>query len=291
MIEGMTGFGRATAGKPPFRWTVEIRSLNHRFFDFSVRLPNSFSVWEADLEKLIGAHLKRGKVTMSASLLNEKTIGERLTLDETKLDFYVRTFKRIAKRYRLGGELGIREFIHLPNLFTADKKDVSHRYWAGLKAATQEAFRKLQQMRLSEGRTISKDLLGRAGKISCAVQTIERVSKKSPSAYHEGLLKRIQALDEKIKLDPDRLAREVAFLAERSDITEEVVRAKHHLESFTKSLGGNGEAGKKLEFIVQEIHREVNTIASKAQNFGISDEVVRVKSELEKIREQIQNIV
>src|SRR3989338_2247254 len=104
MIEGMTGCGRATAGKPPFRWTVEIRSLNHRFFDFSVRLPNAFSGWEADIQKIVQSRLKRGKVTVNASLASDRTTDEKVFLDEAKLDFYIRTFKRIARRYHLQGD-------------------------------------------------------------------------------------------------------------------------------------------------------------------------------------------
>ncbi len=291
MIEGMTGFGRASVGTGAFRWTVEIRSLNHRFLDFSVRLPNTFSAWEADIQKLVQSRLKRGKITVSTSLANERANGERMVLDEAKLDFYVRTFKRIARKYHLQDGIGIREFVALPNLFAVEKKEVSGQYWQGLKKAVQEALEKLLKMRLAEGHALSKDLSGRIVKIRRAVNVIERSAKRSIVDYQTNLEKRIQSLDERIKIDPDRLAREVVMQAERSDITEEIVRARHHFDSFIKSLHSNEEAGKKLDFITQEIHREVNTITSKAQNFKISNEVVQIKSELEKIREQIQNIV
>jgi uncharacterized protein (TIGR00255 family) len=248
-------------------------------------------VWEVDVQKIVQSRLKRGKITLSASLSGEKPTAERLLLDDAKLAFYMRTFKRIAKRYRLEGRIGIREAISLPNLFTVERKEISSRYWVDLKKAVQEALGKLNGMRLAEGWTIARDLTTRAGKISKSLSAIRKEAQKFPARYREQLSARIQALDERIKLDPDRLAREVAFQAERCDITEEIVRAVHHMESFVKSLGGNGETGKKLDFIVQEIQREVNTTASKAQNTRISDEVVRIKSELEKIREQIQNIV
>lgn len=291
MIEGMTGFGRSSAGKSGCRWTVEIRSLNHRFFDFSARLPTSFSLWEADLQKLLQSRLKRGKISLSALLSTDKTNGEKVVLDETKLDFYMRTLKKVAKRYRLDHQISVRDFLSLPNLFTVEKKEVSTDYWKSLKSATEEAMDRLLRMRIHEGKTLAKDLLNRVKKIGKSIKLIETVSKQSLQDYRKKLKDRLEGLDEKIKVDPDRLAKEVVFQAERSDITEEIVRAKHHLDSFSKTLQENGEAGKKLDFTVQELNREVNTIASKAQNFKISNEVVRVKSELEKIREQIQNIV
>ena len=291
MIEGMTGFGRAQAGTGLYRWTVEIRSLNSRFFDFSIRLPNTFSVWESDIQKLVQSKLKRGKVTISASLANDKTPSERLVLDEVKMDFYVKSLKKAAKRYGLEGAIGIREFIGLPNLFTVEKKDSSEQYWKTLKAAVESAFRKLLEMRTQEGRALAKDLVMRAKKMKRSLTLIEGFVQKSVEHYKTQFEKRVNELTAGSRLDPERLAIEVAIQAERSDITEEIVRAKHHLDSFLKTVASEGEAGKKLEFIAQEIHREVNTIASKAQDFHISDEVVLVKSELEKIREQIQNIV
>ncbi len=292
MIEGMTGFGRAQAGSGLYHWTVEIRSLNSRFFDFSIRLPNTFSVLESDIQKIIQPKLKRGKVTVSASLTNDKSpAAERLVLDHAKMDFYVKTLKKAAKRYGLTGVIGVRELISLPNLFTVEKKDNSELYWKPLKAAVEDAFKKLLQMRVAEGRSLAKDLTMRAQKIKSSLAVIEKVIPKSIEDYRAQFEKKINELANNVKLDPERVAIEVAIQAERADITEEIVRAKHHLDSLLGTIQTGGEAGKKLEFIAQEIHREVNTIASKAQDFRISDEAVRMKSELEKIREQIQNIV
>ncbi|MBI4387652.1 MAG: YicC family protein [Candidatus Omnitrophica bacterium] len=291
MIEGMTGFGRATAGVGSYRWTVEIRSINHRFLDCSIRLPGTFSSFEADIQKMVEACIRRGKVTVNATLANEKTSGEKLKVDLEKLKFYLKTLKTIARRHHLQGQVGIRELMMLPNLFTVEKRDFSKRYQAILKEAAQNAIKKLLTMRVIEGRLIAKDLSKRIHQIKTALHTIEARCEGSPARYQEQLTKKLESLVENLKLDPDRLAREVALQAERSDITEELVRAKHHVDSLLKAILGNGEAGRKLEFIVQEIQREVNTMSAKAQDFHISTDVVRIKSELEKIREQIQNIV
>ncbi len=291
MIEGMTGFGRATAGNGPYRWTIEIRSLNHRFLDSSVRLPGAFSGWEADIQKILEAQIKRGKVTISASLANDKASGEKLKVDQEKLKFYLQTLKSLARRYHLPGQIGIRELMMLPNLFTVEKRDLSEHYQVALKKAVLEAVKKLLAMRRAEGCLIAKDLSKRAQKITKTLKEIEKRSGGVASRYRERLESRLQSVAENLKLDPDRLTREAAIQAERSDVTEELVRAKHHVASLLKSIQGNGEAGRRLEFIVQEIQREVNTMTSKAQDFQISEQVVRIKSELEKIREQIQNIV
>ncbi|PIQ86064.1 MAG: YicC family protein [Candidatus Omnitrophica bacterium CG11_big_fil_rev_8_21_14_0_20_45_26] len=291
MIEGMTGFGRATTGKGVYRWTVELRSVNHRFFDFSARLPNQFSAWESDIQKLIQPKLKRGRVMFSATLSNGKSLSEKLVLDESKLGFYVRTFRKIAKRHHLSDHLELRDLITMPNLFTVERQDNPTRHWHFLKTAVTQALTQMLRMRQVEGKALARDLIKRVRLVERAVSKIEKTAKESRTHLSKQFQEKVNKISEKVKLDPERLAREVAILAERADITEEIVRARHHIASLLKSLQGTGEAGKKLDFMLQEMNREVNTIASKAQNFPIASEVVSIKSELEKIREQVQNIV
>lgn len=291
MIESMTGYGRGTAGKGFCRWTVEIRSLNHRFFDFSARLPNAFSAFEAEVQKLVQSCLKRGKIILSASLSDERPLSERLILDEEKSDIYFKTLKKIARRYGLRDHIELKDFIALPNLFSVEKKDASSRYWSGLKKAVEEALAKLRAMRLAEGRQLVRDFVKRADIIRKGLEEIEKLSEGQAASYKDMLQKRIKALQAGSEADEDRIAREVVFFADRSDVTEELVRAKHHVGSFVSFLSAKGETGKKLDFVLQELQREVNTIASKAQNVAVSNKVIQIKSELEKVREQLQNIV
>lgn len=291
MIESMTGFGRATIGNRTCSWTVEIRSLNHRFLDFSVRLPSAFSGWEADIQKIVQSQLKRGKITVSTTFATEREIHEKIVFDEEKLGLYLKTFRKVSKKYGLRDDLGMREVINLPNIFLVEKPDASSHYWEVLKRAIDQAVKKLLVMRTHEGRSIARDLTGRIKKIKTSFSKIEAFAVTMPEIYRDLLTKRIQDLAKDIAVEQDRLAREVAFQVDRSDISEEITRAKHHLESLTQALGSNQETGKKLDFILQEMNREANTIGSKAQNVQISDEVIRIKSELEKIREQVQNIL
>lgn len=292
MIESMTGFGRATVSNRTCAWTVEIRSVNHRFLDLSVRLPSAFSGWEADIQKMIQTQLKRGKITVGTTFTTEQeTQHDKIVFDEEKLNFYLKTFRKVSKKHGLRDDLGMREVITLPNIFLVEKPDASSHYWDVLKKAIDQSIKKLLAMRAHEGQAIARDLTARVKRIKSSIGKISKLAENMPVIYKELLTKRIQELAKDIAVEPDRIAREVAFQVDRSDISEEITRAKHHIESLIQALDSNQETGKKLDFILQELNREANTIGSKAQNVQISDEVIRIKSELEKIREQVQNIL
>lgn len=291
MIESMTGFGRASAGKGSLRWRVEIRSLNHRFFDLNSKLPELLAVREADIEKMLRPVLRRGRVNITISRDGEWGEAERPVLDEKKLDFFVRAMKKMARRYRLKDELRPRDLFLLPGVFTVEKKNVSERFWPVIKSAIQKASEKLRRMRLAEGRMIARDFAKRLRHIAQAFGTVEMFAKTFTGDYRGRLEKKVKELSQGLEIEPERLAKEVVLRAERADITEEIVRGKHHVDSLLQLLDSHEEAGKKIDFILQEIQREANTIASKSEDVRISNEVIRIKSELEKIREQVQNIV
>ena len=291
MIQSMTGYGRASVSRRPFRLTVEIRSVNHRYFDYSAYLPPAFSSLDADIRKLVQDQLIRGRITVHASFSNESSLDEKLVLDERKLDFYVKTLRHIGRRYHLNGGVSLNSILTLPNLFKVEKKEIDGQYQKLLRATVSEALKKMILARQREGRSLAQDIVKRVKKITDVVTAVDRKAKLAPRDYKARLQKRLQTMADGVKADPERLAREVAMYAERADVTEEIVRAKHHLQSLVKCLHSSGERGKELDFILQELNREANTIASKAQDFDIAQHVVSVKSELEKIREQIQNVV
>lgn len=291
MIKSMTGFGQAVGGHSPFKWAVEIRSWNHRFFECATRLPNVLAGLDEKIRDVVHHHVKRGKITVAVSLRSRQAESNGLVLDEKKIDSYIRALKKIQKKYRLNGAINVSSLLSVPSLFTVDHKEYTpDQYWATLKQVLQHAIGRLIQAKAREGRTLTEDLKKRVAFMSRAVDRIEAISKKTPEERRDRLKTRILELVREIPVDSERLEQEVAFMAERSDVTEELVRTRHHLDFLNRSLASSDEAGKKLDFIAQEIHREVNTIASKAQNFEMAQQVIRIKSELEKIREQVQNI-
>lgn len=291
MIKSMTGFGQAAGGRPPFRLAVEIRSWNHRFFEFSSRLPNALVELEEKIRDLVYGRIKRGKITLSVSLKNGTNDLDGLVLDEAKIDFYVRAIRNVQKKYRLKDSVSVHTLFAIPNLFTVDRGSKSAAtYWPSLKKILEEALGRLELAKAKEGAALARDIRKRAGFISDAIDRIEKAAKHLPAERRTQLNQKIQELTQGISLDSERLEREVALMAERSDITEEIVRTRHHLDMVRSSLSGSGEAGKKLDFIAQELHREANTIGSKVQHPEVTDQMIRIKGELEKIREQVQNI-
>lgn len=287
----MTGFGQAIGGRVPFQWSVEIRSWNHRFFECSARLPNALFGLDEKIRDFIHQHVKRGKITVSISLRSSQAETNGLVLDEKKVDRYVKAIRKIQKRYRLSEPLGINSLLSIPNLFTTDRREYTQQqYWTSLQPVLQKAIAKLLVAKTKEGSVLTSDLKKRIQLIEHFLKRIENAVRSGQVERFNRTKERVRELAQNVSFDNGRLEQEIALLVERNDITEELVRINHHVDFFEKSLTGSEEIGKKLDFIVQEIHREATTIASKSQNFEISEDVIQIKSEIEKIREQVQNI-
>ena len=292
MIKSMTGFGQAIGGGTPFRWAVEIRSWNHRFFECSTRLPNVVAGLDEKIRDLVHTHVKRGKITVAVFLRSKQSANSNgLVLDEKKISSYIRLVRRIQKKYRLGETVSVNALLSIPNLFTVDQKEyAANHYWTSLRGILEKAIGKLLRAKVREGETLAHDLRKRARLMTHSLDRIELAAKTLPEERKNRLKARLTELAESVSLDSGRLEQEAAIWVDRSDVTEELVRARHHLRSLEQSISQGEEAGKKLDFIAQELHREANTIASKAQSSEIAEEVISLKSELEKIREQVQNI-
>ena len=289
MLYSMTGYGQAKSRIGKRQCSVEFRSVNHRHLDISVRLPASLSAFESELRKLISEKIKRGKINVYFNWNGESEA--ELEIEEKRITHYVTELRKIGRKLKLDPRIAISDIIQLPGVFASSSDGkISDREWVLTQNLVKQALSRLMEMRAKEGAQLAKDIEKRLGKIEEAVSVIGKLSKQLPSQYKERLSKRIEELSGGVNLEPQALAREVALFADRSDITEELVRLNHHLNFFRKTLSTPGEIGKQLDFISQEIHRETNTIASKAANHHIQKYVIGIKTEVEKIREQIQNI-
>lgn len=290
MIRSMTGFARLVGNRKKRSWTIEIRSLNHRFFEFSVKTPPSLYGLEDRIRELCQNRIRRGKVTVAINGAEGPGV-EALSLDEEALHFYLTAIRKIERRFGIKGSPTVSDLLSLPRIFSLEKKsETSQETWPSLKASLEKALKQLVASKVREGGVLLKDLLKRVGSIETRFAQIERRAKELPREYYERLRERIAALFEKKTGEDDRMWQAAAVLAEKCDITEEVVRLKSHLKLFREKAVGGQEVGKEMDFLLQEMNREVNTMSAKAQDFGISREVVSIKAELEKIREQIQNI-
>lgn len=289
MIRSMTGFARASSRQKNGGWSVEIRSLNHRYFEFSLKASPSLYPLEDRIRELCQREIRRGKVTINIS--EGDTSGfEEVTLDEKVLRFYLSALRKVQRRFRLQGSLQVSDLLSLPRIFSVEKKAAQpERLWSFLRPILSEALERLKRARVREGQALAKDLLVRIRKIKRGVAWIEKRAKGLPQEYYEKLRERIQNLFQARAEDP-RIWQEAALAAEKVDVTEELIRLKSHLRLFQEKMKEKGERGKELDFILQEMNREANTLGAKEQDIGISREVVSIKAELEKIREQVQNI-
>ncbi len=291
MIRSMTAFSRTAGSAKEGRWTVEIRSINHRYFDFSVKLPSALGALEGKVRDAVNAGIKRGKVTVTVSRGEGEGQVNEISLNEELADSYLAMGRKLEKKYGLRNEWTVCDFLRLPGILTAETEEREpEKDWKTLEKVLKRAVAQAIRAKAEEGRKLAKDIAERVKALGGAVEKVERASKGRAEAIFKKLSERVEQLLGEKEKDPDRMLREVAFLAERSDVTEEIVRLRSHLELFEKRLGEDCEAGRELDFLCQELHREINTIGSKSQLFEVSTEVVFMKGEVEKIREQIQNI-
>jgi uncharacterized protein (TIGR00255 family) len=290
VIRSMTGFGSARRAATDIEILVDLRSVNNRFFDFQARLPRELSFLEGDILERCKARGLRGRVNVQVAL--ERAAGAaRPRLDGEALAAYLEAADRLRTEHGFTERGSAAAFLALPELFGAPASEPDRELLARLAGeALEEALDGLAAMKLREGAALAEELQGRVGVLQAALTRIEAGLPEARVALRAGLEARIAELLGEVPVDPQRLAQELAFLIDRSDLTEETVRLASHLEQFGAALADGGEVAKKLGFLLQEILREANTIGSKAQALAIVQEVLLIKEETEKIREQIQNI-
>ena len=291
MIASMTGYGRAEKIVNDHMAVVEMTSVNNRFLEFQIRLPRTLIALEQKVKKLISSKLHRGKVNFSLTFEDNLEPGSRMSLNNDVADMYYKIFTELKDRHNLDGDISINHFIGLPDLISPQNDEPElENIWQTVEPVCLEALENLQKMRLDEGKNLYDDFVKRLELLAGYVDTIKHEAGQNVTAYREKLNLRLKELTEGLTVDEQRVAQEMAILAEKMDITEEITRLKSHIDSFRQTLEENEAIGKRLAFILQEMHREANTIASKASNYDISSITISIKDELEKLREQSMNI-
>lgn len=291
MLKSMTGYGRGEASAPGRKFTVELKAVNHRFNEVVLRLPRSLSPLEDRIRRLIQSRVARGRVDgfFGVEECGEKTAT--VNVDKALAAAYYKAMKELQESLDIEGKIKLKHVIALPGVMVVEEpaEDVEG-WWPAVQKAVEGAVQNLVQMRAVEGEQLAGDLLKRVEQVTLLSEKIRERSPVVVEEYRERLGVRLNDFLKEGGLEADRLAAEAAIFAERSNITEETVRLESHLKQVRACLGAGESVGRKLDFLIQEMNREINTIASKANDLEIGRWVVEVKSELEKIREQVQNI-
>ncbi|MBI1745881.1 MAG: YicC family protein [Acidobacteria bacterium] len=290
MVNSMTGYGRGSSQNDVCKVVVEIRTLNSRYQEVHVHLPKEYPDLELDIKRRIKKELARGRADVNCTLETNKL--ENVEVNADMVRHYVSIFKQIKDELGLGGDLSVSTIAQLPGVIVArnDKPDFSRDFTEHLEKAMCEALRTLKQSRSEEGRILHSDIQPRLDGIVQRVHQIEAEEGKMFAYYRNKLMQRIRELSEHMELDDTRLIQEAAYHAERSDIAEEILRLRSHTQKVRDLLQSDQEIGKQIDFLLQEMNREITTILAKAGGVLISEAGVLIKAEIEKIREQIQNI-
>jgi len=286
----MTGYGRGTSGNKNISIEAEIKSVNSRYLDLFFKLPSSLQSKEYELREILKSKIKRGKITTFISIkMNEKGSGIP-SVNKEKLKASLSFIKDLKKTAGITDKIKIEHILSFKEFFLPDELEFGEEEFRLVKEALDNAVKELLKMKKNEGGELLKDLVGRIKSIEEKAQVIENESSKSVGEYFSLIKDKIKALVEDITQYNDRLEMELAIIAERSDITEECVRLRSHLKFFLESLERDEDPGRKINFICQEMNREANTISSKSLSTEITRSAVMIKEEIERIREQIQNI-
>ena len=288
----MTGFGRGAVVEANFSVSVELKTVNNRFLDLNLRLPQELQSLEASLKKLISNRLSRGRIEVFLNY--ERSTEIQYELNRPLISGYLAALKELREEFSLSGEPDLNAVARLPNVLQTKKEDLSEDFIRGVERAFQDALEELEQMRLAEGESLKAELERLLTEIENRLPAIEAEAANIGEEYRQRLTKRITEMLSKtgahIELDGARFAQEVAYLSDRSDISEEIARLKSHIEQFRQIMNDEKDVGKRLDFLTQELNREANTILSKSNNLIVKENGLEIKSEIEKIREQIQNV-
>lgn len=297
MIRSMTGYGEADGPTAVGRLRVELRTVNHRYLNINARLPTGLARFEPELREWLRVHFVRGHVNCTVRLEADEVMGTAATLqvDEERVAAYLAAFRDLGDRFKLPGSPDLALLSRYNDIFTRESaEDVAEITVEPVefRAVVDAAARQTIQMRDDEGRRLAADLEGRLATIERALTEISDRAPARLVAERDRLRDAVRELTEGYSVDEMRLAQEVAYLAERWDINEEIVRFRSHLELFRELLNAdaNEGVGKRLGFLVQEMHREANTLGSKANDAGISHRVIAIKEEIERLREQVENV-
>lgn len=288
----MTGFGRGSASGDNFAVTVELKTVNNRFLDVALKLAGDLQQLEGSVKRSIADRLARGRVEVNVQY--DRTAEVRYDLNRPVISGFLAAMKEMQDEFGLAGEPDLNVVARLPNVLTPKKDEIDTSFVAGVEAALSAALDDLERMREKEGSMLKAELESRLAEIENRLPAIVSESGTVGEEYQQRLTKRITEMlarsETQIELDQARLAQEIAYIADRSDISEEIARLTTHIEHFRQIMNEEKEVGKRLDFLTQELNREANTITSKTNNMIVKENALQIKSEIEKIREQVQNV-
>lgn len=291
-MKSMTGYGRGSAVGEDFFVSVDLKTVNNRFLDIHLRLNTELLSLEPAIKRRIGSRLSRGRVDLTISF--ERTSKVAYELNRPLIAGYLSALREMQREFDIAGELDINLLARVPGALQPARESLDEKMIAGIEKAVDEALDELERMREQEGRALCTEMHERLEKIEALVPTIEEAAAGLVDLYRARLQKRIAELlnrdGQVIELDPARLAQEVAYLSDRSDVSEEMLRLRSHLAQFREALDSTTETGKMLDFLLQELNREANTTLSKSADLSIKEAALAIKAEVEKIREQVQNV-
>ncbi len=291
MIKSMTGFGRGHEILNGRDITVEIRAVNHRYYEFGCRIPRSLGFLEEKLKTLLNGKISRGKVEVSVLVYNVDAPDEKISINKEVVKDYIEALRSVKDEFSLTDDLSLSHIMRIPDAFTVVKEEADEeRIWEDVKSVAEQALSKFVAMREAEGERMKADILSRLETIEGWVGIVEQRSPAIVEEYRKRLFDKMAEVLNSTNIDESRILLEAGIFSEKTAVDEETVRLRSHIAQFRTMLDGDEAIGRKLDFLVQEMNRETNTIGSKVQDIEVTKIVVDQKSEIEKIREQIQNI-
>jgi len=287
----MTGFGRAEQNSKFGRLTVEISSVNSRFLESSVRLPRPYAALEPKVREVLKASIQRGKLSVFINLVESEDHANGVSINEVAARQCYRQLARLKKEFDLAGDITVGDLLRFPDIVAGDRPEPDlDALWKVVQKVLGKALKSLLTMRAREGRSLVADMRQRLKTMAVIIRDVEKATEGATQRYADRLAVRVEELLNGQKPDPTRLEEEIALFADRTDIAEECTRFRSHIDQFVSTLKQKDAVGRRLNFILQELNREVNTIGSKGSAFDISAKVISLKEEIEKLREQVQNL-
>ena len=292
MIYSMTGYGQGTYSDESTSLSIEIKSVNSRYLDINIRMPRKIGKYEEYVKSIIKEEISRGKVDIYISMRAEDRSDIDVKADHELMGKYFEVYNGVIEKFGIENDIRLSHLLNIPNAIIVDDNELEEEYIKDiLRSTTIASIDSLREMRAVEGEKLRSDILQRKGNMKDLLSSIEEKSPEIVSSHKESMVERIkELLSSEDSYSEDRLEMEVAIFADRKDITEEIVRLGSHFEQMDKMLDSEVPVGRKLDFLIQEMNREVNTIGSKAAGIDITSNVIELKSEIERIREQVQNI-
>lgn len=290
MIKSMTGYGRGISESNGKEYVVEIKSVNHRYNDISIKMPRYLSFLEDKVRHYVSKSILRGKTEIYITVNSVSASSKNVVVDKELAGIYISEMRQIIERYNLQDDISLATIMRLPDIVTTASVENEEQYWNELKISIDLALKQILDSKLAEGEKLKIDIENRLQKVSEYVDIVKEKSSSLLEEYKTKLTNRINELGASSIIDENRIGMEVVLFADKSSICEEVTRLKSHIDALKKMLEVSEPIGKKIDFLVQEMNRETNTIGSKANSIGITNYVVEMKNEIENIREQVQNI-